>query len=108
MGNGKYETKERAVERNPQIMAHEDFMEDMEINNPLLHILTDIRIKKIIQQIGYWNQIDQLKDCDLFSVYGRLRIRLKLRYFEIKVKFKQSYFKCFAFFFWSIFNNLIL
>ena len=45
--------KKELLRENPQIMAHEDFMEDMEINNPLLLILTDIRIKKIIQQIGY-------------------------------------------------------
>ena len=45
--------KKELLRENPQIMAHEDFMEDMEIKNPLLLILTDIRIKKIIQQIGY-------------------------------------------------------
>ena len=59
--------KKELLRENPQIMAHEDFMEDMEINNPLLLILTDIRIKKIIQQIGCWNQIDQLKCAHHFS-----------------------------------------
>ena len=44
--------KKELLRENPQIMAHEDFMENMEIKNPLLLILTDIRIKKIIQQIG--------------------------------------------------------
>ena len=38
--------KKELLRENPQIMAHEDFMEDMEIKIPLLLILTGIRIQK--------------------------------------------------------------